>query len=108
MSTRRQVWTIGRYVPFKTSFDRLSPQDKWYVEHAINELTFDRTPEQHYPSVQCPECGMSSVHLAAIAHDGLGNMGVELQFNVDRQFMILTPIFTRRTKLFNANQLNIR
>lgn len=108
MKTRKQYWTLGPHKPFKKSFVKLIPQDKWHVQHAINKLTYDRNPEQHYPTIQCPDCGMDTIHLAAVAHDGLGNMGVELLFNVNRKKMILTPIYVRRTRLFNSKQLTIR
>jgi hypothetical protein len=105
MQKFREVWKLGHHEPFKTSFDNLELQDKWRVEHAITELLSDHNPEKHYPSVQCPECGMEDVYLAAVAHDGIGNMGVELEFNVNRIEMVLTPIFTSRVKLFNKNSL---
>jgi len=104
MKKRKEFWKLGRSKKFKKSFEKLIPQDKWHVEHAINKLLSDKTPEKHYPTTQCSNCGMDDIYLAAVAHDGFGNMGVELEFKVNRTKMVITPIFTRRTRLFNSRQ----
>lgn len=106
MKKPKEYWSLGKHVPFKNSFDKLEPQDKWIVAHAIEQLVFVKNPEQRYPRVECVECGVDeSYHLSAVANDGVGNMGVELLFKVNSKRKLISPIYTRRTRLYTHKQL---
>ena len=109
MKTRKANWFLGKHQPFKDSFDKLIPQDKWRVAHAVQELIFEKEPQKKYPHVQCTDCGVDeSYHLSAVAHDGTGNMGVELLFKINKTTKVLSPIYTRRTRLVNSKKLLVR
>ncbi len=90
-------WEISKKPLFLSDSLSLGLYETWVLGKHLGAMERMRDPSESYQHVKCDE-SVTDLYVIGISNDGLGNMGLELQFHLDRESKTLEPIRVRKVE----------